>query len=262
MKEQRTIVETKFGQMHVRLQGEGGVPLVLLHMSPRSSQMWTHLQPALQRRTIALDRLGYGYSDAPPRELTMREYAATALQALHALDIGERFDVLGMHTGALEALELAQLAPERVRNVGIVAIPIFSAAEREQGLQTFAQMRVSPVEDGAHLIAAWRARFQFRQPPWHLGDIQRRLVDYLLAPYPGQAYVAVFGYDAAPSLTHLQHPLVAFVPRDDVYDLSVRSRALLPKHAVYVDLSDCDVDLFLTQVPRMADLIDKHLPAA
>ncbi|HPF25039.1 MAG TPA: alpha/beta hydrolase [Steroidobacteraceae bacterium] len=262
MTEQRRIVATDFGQVHVRLQGEGGVPLVLLHMSPRSSQMWTHLQPALQRRSIALDRLGYGFSDAPPRALTMREYAATTLQALDALDIGERFDVLGMHTGALEALELAQLAPQRVRNIGIVAIPIFSAAERDHGMQTFAQMKVVPAEDGAHLIAAWRARFQFRQPPWHLSDIQRRLVDYLLAPYPGQAYLAVFGYDAAPSLTDLQHPLVAFVPRDDVYDLSVRSRVLLPKQAVYVDLSDCDVDLFLTQVRRMAALIEQHLPPA
>ena len=262
MQERRVIVTTHFGQMHARLCGEGGVPLVLLHMSPRSSQMWTYLQQALPRRTIALDRLGYGFSDAPPRALTMLEFAQAALQALDALQIGERFDILGMHTGALEAIEIAHLAPRRVRKLGIVAIPIFNAAERVNGMQTFAQMKVSPVADGSHLAAAWRARFQYRQPPWNLADIQRRLVDYLLAPIPGQAYGAVFGYDAAPRLSALQHPLVAFVPHDDVYEMSARSRSLLPPHAVYVDLPNCNVDLFLTAVPQMASLIDAHLSAS
>ena len=261
MKEQRQIVTTDFGQMHARVQGEGGVPLVLLHLSPRSSQMWTQLQPALRRRTVALDRLGYGFSDAPPRALTMVEYAQAAMQALDALDVGERFDVLGMHTGALEAIELAHLAAHRVRNIGIVAIPIFTAAEREHGLQTFAQLRLVPVEDGSHLLAAWRARFQYRQPPWQLDDVARRMVDYLLAPYPGQAYVGVFSYDAAPRLTSLAQRLVAFVPHDDVYEMSVRSRSLLPPQAIYLDLPDCDIDLFLTAVPRMAALINEYLPA-
>ncbi|MCB1624570.1 MAG: alpha/beta hydrolase [Pseudomonadales bacterium] len=261
MKEQRAIVATEFGQMHARLAGEGGVPLVLLHMSPRSSQMWTHLQAVLGRRTVALDRLGYGFSDAPPRTLTMREYAAAVVQALDALAVDEQFDILGMHTGALEAIEVAHLAPERVRNIGIVAIPIFTAAEREHGMQTFAQLKVVPVEDGSHLVAAWRARFQYRQSPYDLTDVARRMLDYLLAPYPGQAYVGVFSYDAAPRLTSLRHRLVAFVPHDDVYEMSVRSRAILPVQATYLDLPDCDMDLFLTAVPRMAALLDEYLPA-
>jgi haloalkane dehalogenase len=259
--ERRAIVATRFGQMHARFDGSGGVPLVLLHMSPRSSQMWTHLQAVLQRESVAVDRLGYGFSDAPPRPLSVAEYAEATLDALEALGIPTPFDVLGMHTGSLEAIELAHLAPERVRRVGIVAIPIFNAAEREQGLQTFAKLSVTPVEDGAHLAAAWRARFQYRKPPWNLADVQRRLVDYLLAPYPGQGYLGVFGYDAAPRLSSLAAPLVAFAPRDDVYELTVRSRSLLPQGAKYVDLPDCDIDLFLNSAARMAREIDEHMPA-
>jgi haloalkane dehalogenase len=208
-----------------------------------------------------VDRLGYGFSDAPPRPLSVAEYAEATLDALEALGIPTPFDVLGMHTGSLEAIELAHLAPERVRRVGIVAIPIFNAAEREQGLQTFAKLSVTPVEDGAHLAAAWRARFQYRKPPWNLADVQRRLVDYLLAPYPGQGYLGVFGYDAAPRLSSLAAPLVAFAPRDDVYELTVRSRSLLPQGAKYVDLPDCDIDLFLNSAARMAREIDEHMPA-
>jgi pimeloyl-ACP methyl ester carboxylesterase len=259
--ERRAIVATRFGQMHARAAGVGGTPLVLLHMSPRSSQMWVHLQRSLQRETIALDRLGYGFSDSPPRPLGVAEYAQASLDALEALGVPAPFDVLGMHTGSLEAIEMAHLSPERVRRVGMVAIPIFNEEERRRGLETFAQLKVEPVEDGSHLISAWQARFQYRQRPWNLADVQRRLVDYLLAPYPGQGYLGVFGYDAAPRLKSLRAPLVAFAPRDDVYELTLRSRALLPAGAEYVDLPDCDIDLFLNAAARMAAEIERYLPA-
>jgi pimeloyl-ACP methyl ester carboxylesterase len=187
--------------------------------------MWTYLQDELARESIAVDRLGYGFSDAPARALTMVEYVEATLDALDALGVGDTFDVLGMHTGALEAVELAHLAPRRVRRIGMVAVPIFDAAERMQGLGTFAQLMLAPQENGSHLLPAWQARFQYRTPPFDLADVQRRFVEYLLAPYPGQAYVGVFGYDAGPRLRAVPVPVVAFAPRDDVYEVTLRSRA-------------------------------------
>jgi pimeloyl-ACP methyl ester carboxylesterase len=261
-RERRRIVPTAHGQVHVRLHGrpDDAVPLVLLHMSPRSSEMWGRLQRALGRATIAPDRLGYGFSDAPSRELSMHEYAAVTLEALDALGVRGRFDVLGMHTGALEAVELAHLAPARVRHLGMIAIPVFDAAERERGLGSFAQMKFVPLEDGSHLVKAWQGRFAFRHPPWDLVDIQRRLVDYLLAPWPGQAYTAVFGYDAAPRLASLGRPVVAFAPRDDVYEQTLRSRALLPAGSTYVDLPDFDLEMLRVRVDEFARLVGTHLP--
>jgi pimeloyl-ACP methyl ester carboxylesterase len=223
--------------------------------------MWWRLQCALPRTTIAPDRPGYGFSDAPPRDLSMAEYAAATLEALDELGVRGRFDVLGMHTGALEAVELAHLAAARVRHLGMIAIPVFDAAERERGLATFAGMKVAPAEDGSHLLAAWKGRFAFRQPPWDLADVQRRLVDYLLAPWPGHAYTAVFGYDAGPRLASLGRPVVAFAPRDDVYEQTLRSRALLPAGSTYVDLPDFDIELLRVRVADFARLVTQHLPA-
>ncbi len=220
--------------------------------------MWTHLQRELRRDSIAPDRLGYGFSDAPARALSLAEYAAATLDALNALGVDGAFDVLGMHTGALEAIELAHLVPQRVRRVGMVAIPVFNAAEREHGRATFAQLRVEPREDGSHLLPAWRARFQYREPPWNLADVQRRFVDYLLAPYPGQGYLGVFAYDAEPRLRALPVPVVAYAPRDDVYELTVRSRELLPPGADYVDLPECGIDLFLTHPESLARDIERR----
>ncbi len=258
----RRIVPTRFGQVHLRMQGRSDdpVPLVLLHMSPRSSEMWHRVQRELPRTTLAPDRLGYGFSDAPARDLTMAEYAAATLAALDAVGVRGRFDVLGMHTGSLEAIELALLAPARVRHLGMVAVPVFDAAERAHGLGSFAQMKVAPVEDGSHLLAAWRGRFAYRSPPWDLVDIQRRLVDYLLAPWPGHAYTAVFGYDAAPRLAALQRPVVAFAPRDDVYEVTLRSRPLLPAGSTYVDLPDHDIEMLRVRAPDFARLLAEHLP--
>ena len=260
MSEVRKIVATRFGQIHVRVSAEGGVPLVLLHMSPRSSQMWMRLQAALPRQTIAPDRLGYGFSDPPARQLTMLEYTQSTLDALDALNIGPRFDVLGMHTGSLEAIELAHLAGARVRRIGIIAIPVFDAQRRARGIETFASLRVIPKEDGSHLLPAWKARFQFREPPFDVADVQRRYVDYLLAPYPGQAYNAVFAYDAEPRLRAVRQPLIAFAPRDDVYDLTVQSRDMLPVGSRYVDLPDYDVDFLRTHTAPFAAMLETLFP--
>lgn len=263
MSERRQIVATQFGQVHLRHCGPASpraVPLVLLHMSPRSSQMFCRLQAALQRPTIAPDRLGYGFSDAPPRSLSMVEYAITMLETLDAMGIDGPFDLLGMHTGALEAVEMALLAPARVRQLGVIAIPVFDTAERERGLGSFAQMRIKPAEDGAHLSPAWQGRFAYRKPPWDLDDVQRRLVDYLLAPWPGQAYTAVFAADAAPRFAALRRPVTAFAPHDDVHDVTLRSRGLLPPGSEYIDLPGFDIEFLRTRATEFAGLVDQHMP--
>ncbi len=117
----------------------------------------------------------------------------------------------------------------------------------------YTQQVLTPKEDGSHLLAAWRARFQYREPPFDLPDVQRRFTDYLLAPDPGAAYVAVFAYEAESRLRSCPAPLTAFVPRDDIYEVSMRSRAVLPPDATWVDLSDLGVDLFRTDVARILE---------
>jgi pimeloyl-ACP methyl ester carboxylesterase len=240
----RRLVDTRHGQVHVRAMNvdRPGRPLVLLHMSPRSSRMWADLQPLIARPTYAPDRLGYGQSDEPRRALALEDYARSTLDAIDRLGL-EEFDVLGMHTGSLEAIELAHQAPGRVRRCGIVAIPVFTPAEKA-AMAGYADQRLVPVESGAHLLAAWRARFQYREPPYDLADVQRRCVDFLMSPDPGAAYRAVFDYDAGPRLQSCRAPLTAFVPHDDLHEVSLRSRALLPPGAVVVELGDMNVDLF------------------
>lgn len=258
----RRFVDTSLGQVHVRSKDGEGRPLLMLHMSPRSSRMFDATQRLLRRPVHAPDRLGYGFSDAPSKEvLTVEEYAANALEVADGLGLAGEFDVLGMHTGALEAIEMAHLAPGRIRRCAVVALPVFTPEERRDMVQKFASLRVIPEEDGSHLIKAWQARFQFREPPYDLVDVERRLVDYLLAPWPGQAYAGVFRYDAGPRVSTLPVPLVVFAPNDDIAEVTQRSKPLVPEGTEWVDLPKSGVDLFTFTALHMKQYIDHYLPA-
>src|SRR4029077_3964013 len=122
----RRIFPTRFGQMHLRSKEGNGVPLVLLHLSPRSGAMWGLLQERLGRPSYAPDRLGYGFSDAPPWALTLEQYAQSTVDTLTAAGVQGDVDLLGIHTGSFEAIEVAHQLGSHARRVVVVGMPLFS----------------------------------------------------------------------------------------------------------------------------------------
>src|ERR1700743_2292561 len=125
----RRIYPTRFGQLHLRSHDGKGVPLVLLHMSPRSGAMWEAFQEKIERPTHAPDRLGYGFSDAPPWALSLEQYAQGTIDGLKAAGMQGQVDILGIHVGAIEALEMALQLGAQVRRVGLVGVPLFTPNE-------------------------------------------------------------------------------------------------------------------------------------
>lgn len=93
-------------------------PLLLLHGLYDRAECWQPVVEALsgQFRLIMPDLRGHYRSDQPDNGYALGDYAADALGVLDALEIAQA-DVLGHSLGALVAMELAALAPERVRNV-------------------------------------------------------------------------------------------------------------------------------------------------
>lgn len=104
--------------LNVVRRGAGpGEPLLLLHGFTGSAATWAPLQERLAARwrTIALDLIGHGQSDAPddPARFTL-EWATADLRALlDVLDV-ERAALLGYSLGGRLALHFALAAPERV----------------------------------------------------------------------------------------------------------------------------------------------------
>jgi pimeloyl-ACP methyl ester carboxylesterase len=257
----RRLYPTRFGQLHVR-SGEGkGAPLVLLHPSPRSGEMWEGLQERLTRPTHAPDRLGYGFSDAPPWALSLEQYAQCTADALEAAGVEGPFDLLGVHVGSIEAIEIAHRLPHQVRRLAAVGMPLFSAEEQQRQLEKYSEQPLKPAAEGGHVLGAWRGCFAFRQPPYDLADTHRRFVEHLLAANPGAAFRAASGYPIEKKLKSLRTPLTVFAPHDDIIEQTQRVKPMLKADALYVDLPDLSVDLFHAAPDRMAELINRYLPA-
>jgi len=256
----RRIFPTRFGQMHLRSNEGKGVPLVLLHMSPRSGAMWEALQERLERPTYAPDRLGYGFSDAPPWALSLEQYAQSTVDALKAAGVQGEVDLLGIHTGSIEAIEVAHQLGSQARRVIAVGMPLFSTEEQQRQMEKYSEQPLRPVTEGGHVLGAWRGGFAFRQPPYDLGDVHRRFVEHVLAANPGAAFKAASGYPIDKKLRSLKTPLTVFAPHDDIIEQTLRVKTLLKSSANYIDLPDLSHDPFHSALDRMVALVNRHLP--
>jgi pimeloyl-ACP methyl ester carboxylesterase len=257
----RRIYPTRFGQLHLRSHDGRGVPLVLLHMSPRSGAMWEAFQEKLERPTHAPDRLGYGYSDAPPWALSLEQYAQATVDGLKAAGMQGQIDLLGIHTGSLEAIEIAHQLGPQVRRVMAVGMPLFTAEEQQRQLEKYSEQPLRPATEGGHVLAAWRGGLALRNPPYDLGDVHSRFIEHVLAANPGAAFRAACGYSVDKKLKSLKTPLTVLAPHDDIIEQTLRAKALLKSSAAFVELPDLGLDLFQLATDRMVALVNRHLPA-
>jgi pimeloyl-ACP methyl ester carboxylesterase len=115
----------------VRRWPGSGDPLVLLHGLLDSSEGWNHLAE-LSCERIAFDLPGFGHSDAPERG-SLGGYARDIAAGLELLGV-ERFNLVGHSLGGGIAAALAEMMPDRVGAVVLLApvgfgrIPLAEAA--------------------------------------------------------------------------------------------------------------------------------------
>jgi pimeloyl-ACP methyl ester carboxylesterase len=157
----RAFCDTKDGQIHYRIGGEGN-PLLLLHMNPRSSDEYRELMPLLvaeNKRVIAMDLMGFGDSDKPPRLYTIADYVNTAIALLDELGI-DKVSVFGNHTGAFVAGEMTASHPDRVEKLILGNVAGFGEGGQAELLRRFEEGFVIKA-DGSHLIERWLARSRY-----------------------------------------------------------------------------------------------------
>lgn len=109
----------------------GQPPVLFIHGSGPGVSAWANWRLALpviaeQRRVIAPDMVGFGYTDRPEGiAYTMDTWVQQALDLLDALDLPQ-VDLVGNSFGGALALALAVHAPKRVRRLvlmGSVGVP-------------------------------------------------------------------------------------------------------------------------------------------
>ena len=117
--------------LHFRAFGEGDRVTVLVHGLLLSHRMQEPLARALAargHRIVVLDLLGHGLSDRPPDmwRYSMSQFAEQVVALLDHLDV-EQAVVGGTSLGANTALEVADLAPQRLRGM-VVEMPVLDNA--------------------------------------------------------------------------------------------------------------------------------------
>lgn len=174
----RAFLDLAHGQLHYRTLGAPDAPpLLMLHSGPGASQS---LQPLMRpmshgRRVFACDIPGFGDSAPLPIEApAIADFAAALIPALDALGLAQ-VDLYGTHTGANICVEMALLAPARVRRVVLDGIALYSPQQRQELLATYAR-RITPDQGGTHLLKVWHfVRDQQLFFPWFRRQDARHL---------------------------------------------------------------------------------------
>ncbi len=117
------------GEVTLEVEDHGeGVPVVLLHGFPLSSEMWIPIRTAVEQvaRLITPDLRGFGGSDAPEGDYAMGTLAGDVLRLADRLGL-EQF-VLGGHSmGGYVALRLADRDPDRL--AGLILVDTRASAD-------------------------------------------------------------------------------------------------------------------------------------
>jgi pimeloyl-ACP methyl ester carboxylesterase len=114
-------------------EGQGGVPLVLVHGHPFDRTMWRPQMAALAgagQRVIAPDLRGYGESAVVSGTTTLDVFARDIAGLLDQLGVGD-FAVCGLSMGGQIAMEMCRLFGPRVR--GVVLAATTAQAETDEG---------------------------------------------------------------------------------------------------------------------------------
>jgi pimeloyl-ACP methyl ester carboxylesterase len=249
--------------MHVERYGHGGAPVVLIHGFGTSSFLWRNVGPALavtQHTAYAVDLLDYGESDRPFDAdfgiAAQTDYLERALTALRVA----RAAIVGVDIGAVIALRLAALRPERVARlvlinpVGGEDIPAGDIRAMQRNTARFA-LRVSRGLFGASPLLTPILTSSVADP----AQMPPALVGRYLAPFIGQEGV-----------THLL-ALARAVRPTDVEDLDltqVRAHTLVVRGEkdAWVDaalsrkLSSEIVDCRIVTLPESARLVPEEAP--
>ncbi|HEY9632965.1 MAG TPA: alpha/beta hydrolase [Coleofasciculaceae cyanobacterium] len=222
----RAFLDTEDGQIHYRIGGEGEEALLLLHMNPRSSDEFREIMPifAQKRRVIAMDLMGFGDSDKPPRMYSVADYAKTVIALFDELGI-EKANILGNHTGAFVSGEVAVAYPDRVEKLILSNVAGFGEAGRADLMRRFDEGFVIK-EDGSHLMERWLARARYVGS----AELNHRWVldDFKCFGYPLYAVWAVGNYclDAAERFSSIKCPTLILWGIDDVEEFERLGLAL------------------------------------
>lgn len=227
----RSYVDGPFGQMHLRVAGGASdhPPLLCFHMSPMSGRIYERFlgEMGKDRLTVAVDTPGFGMSDTPAEMPEVADYAHAMAAVIDALQITEAVDLIGYHTGALIACDLARLRPGQVRRVILIGAPLLTDEERAQMRELYKPN--PPSLDGEHLMKRWRGYVHHNLGRGlDLDDVADMFPDGLLGRNKAWwGHRAAFNHQPDMGLPEVRQQIMIINPGDDLQPFTPRAADLL-----------------------------------
>jgi pimeloyl-ACP methyl ester carboxylesterase len=257
----RRFVDVPAGTIHCAIAGTGK-PVLLVHQTPRSWDEYRDVLPLLGKRfqAIAMDTIGFGDSSKPPlgRD-SIEHWAEVAMSLADALGI-KKLSVVGHHTGAVIATEIAAAYPERIEAAVLSASALVDEKFRARHAKPSRVDNVMRKPDGSHLTDLWR----IRQPWYPEGDIdllERFIIDALKAgPRAVEGHAVVARYVMETRLPLIRCPVLIIAPTADPHAYpSARPLAERIAGARYAEIEGGMVPLPDQMPERFAELVTQFL---
>lgn len=164
----RAYLDIPEGQMHYRWAGSGNHNVILLHMSGSSSDEYEQVGDWLADlgfRVYAIDLLGFGNSDSPPKYYTLSEHANTVIEFMDALAL-EQAILYGNLATANMAVHLGVERPERISGL-LLAHPLHSADPVQYAKKRLLHEYsvIQPQADGSHMLELWSRSNKYGESP-------------------------------------------------------------------------------------------------
>lgn len=226
-------VQTEDGQLHYRRTAAPSDPestVVMLHQAPASSRMFVPALETLASRfdAVAPDLPGFGSSFTPSAVPDIEYLSGTLWQALDTLEL-DSFHLVGHHTGASIAVEMAHEQPDRIASLTLVGPPYVQGADREARLENLNEDKLEPPiqPDGSHLVDHWQL---FDDEGEDLHDQHQLTVDSLFARGSWiRTYRAIWQQDFPERFAELSLPrMIMASPTDALWDNFVEAREAHP----------------------------------
>ncbi|MDX2222861.1 MAG: alpha/beta hydrolase [Rhodospirillaceae bacterium] len=243
------------GQVHYRDIGprDAKHTIVLLHQSPMSMIQFAQVQNALAEmglRAITVDTPGYGTSDLPAKQPTIREYADNLVHVLDHVK-ADKVVVAGHHTGAQIATAFAANHPARVKAVILHGAAQLTAEEGDAFLSAKRTPR-TPLADGSHLTRSFRAQSPDDTQAILDAKTWLAITGYIQGPDIG--HYAAFTYDMLPDLMAIKAPgLILSDVKDSIHHIDLRVAKHRPDFT-YVEFSKGDLLQFMAEPQRWAQV--------
>ncbi|WP_439486861.1 alpha/beta fold hydrolase [Blastomonas fulva] len=208
------------GQVHYRYRPGSGhakiLPVVFLHQTASSGAMWEKVMARWSRGQplYALDTPGFGGSFDPDEVSGLGDYARWIAEACDGLGLTQ-FHLIGHHTGAGIALEMANMMPDRVRSLALVGPSCLTGDERAAFAARLGKA-FRPVRSGAYLLKTWEY-LRIAGADADIALLHREMIDTLRAwNTRPDAYAAAWAQDGTALIARLACPTIAIAARDDI----------------------------------------------